>query len=201
VNKYYRFADASFHVRHFHPTNIGVSKRHLSHTPQQLIGAETKYHDLPLLYLSSLLDSPDFEMRLGLSSGLLAYGDMPRIDIIRSGELGEGYSTEGIIRRKAFEFEKVIVSQSQVAPGGASGWHHHGTRHLYGYIVSGRLQLEYVLEGREIADLNAEDFFHVPPRIVHRDINPHKDRELFVVNILVGSGPAVVNINSPTGED
>ncbi len=126
---------------------------------------------------------------------------MPRIDIVRSGELGAGYSTEGIIRRKAFESENAIVSQSQVAPGVVSGWHHHGIRHLYGYIVSGRLQLEYVLEGRELADLNPGDFFHVPPRLVHRDINPDRDRELLVINILVGSGPAVVNVNSPTEGD
>jgi quercetin dioxygenase-like cupin family protein len=126
---------------------------------------------------------------------------MPRIDIARVNELGAGYATEGIIRRKAFESENAIVSQSQVAPGVVSGWHHHGAHHLYGYIVSGRLQLEYVLEGREVADLNSGDFFHVPARLTHRDINPNKDQELLVVNILVGTGPAVVNVNSPAKGD
>ena len=126
---------------------------------------------------------------------------MPRIDIARTAELRAGYSTEGIIRKKAFESENAIVSQSQIASGVFSGWHHHGTHHLYGYIVSGRLQLEYLLEGHETADLNPGDFFHVPPSLVHRDINPDKDRELFVVNILIGSGPAVVNVDSPKGDD
>jgi uncharacterized RmlC-like cupin family protein len=123
---------------------------------------------------------------------------MPRIDIARSGKLGAGYSTQGIIRKKAFESENAIVSQSQVAPEVVSGWHHHGTHHLYGYIVSGRLQLEYVLEGRETADLNPGDFFHVPPGLTHRDINPNKEQGLLVINILVGTGPAVVNVDSPT---
>ena len=100
---------------------------------------------------------------------------MPRIDIARVNELGAGYATEG--------------------------WHHHGAHHLHGYIVSGRLQLEYVLEGREIVDLNSGDFFHVPPRLTHRDINPNKDRELLVVNTLVGTGPAVVNVDSPVKGD
>jgi uncharacterized RmlC-like cupin family protein len=126
---------------------------------------------------------------------------MPRIDIARLNELGAGYATEGIIRRKAFESENAIVSQSQVGPGVVSGWHHHGAHHLYGYIVSGRLQLEYILEGREVADLNSGDFFHVPPRLTHRDINPNKDQELLVINILVGTGPAVVNVNSPAKGD
>src|SRR5438445_2351111 len=110
---------------------------------------------------------------------------MPGIDIARSAELATGYSTEGIIRKRAFESENAIVSQSQVAPRVVSGWHHHGTHHLYGYIVSGSLQLEYVLKGREIADLNPGDFFHVPPKLIHRDINPNNERELLVVNILV----------------
>jgi quercetin dioxygenase-like cupin family protein len=126
---------------------------------------------------------------------------MPRIEIARGNQLGAGYATEGIIRRKAFESENAIVSQSQVAPGIVSGWHHHGAHHLYGYIVSGRLQLDYVLEGQGVADLNSGDFFHVPPRLIHRDINPNKDRDLLVVNILVGTGPAVVNVDSPAKGD
>ncbi len=125
---------------------------------------------------------------------------MTRIGVVRSAELGAGYSTKGIIRKKAFESENAIVSQSQVAPRVVSGWHHHGTHDLYGYIVSGRLQLEHGLKRHEIADLSRGDFFHVPPGLIHRDINPDKDRELFVVNILVGSGPAVVNVDSPTEE-
>jgi len=126
---------------------------------------------------------------------------MSLIDIVRSAELGAGYSTEGIIRKKAFESENIIFSQSRLLPGVLSGWHHHGTHHLYGYIVSGRLQLEYGIQGEKKADLNPGDFFHVPPKLVHRDVNPDGDRDLFVVNILVGTGPAVINVDSPTGEN
>jgi uncharacterized RmlC-like cupin family protein len=124
---------------------------------------------------------------------------MSLIDIKRGSEIGTGYVTEGIIRKKAFESENIIFSQSQVLPGVVSGWHHHGTHHLYGYIVSGRLQLEYGIEGEKKADLNPGDFFHVPPNLVHRDINPNRDRDLLVVNTLVGTGPAVINVSSPTG--
>src|SRR5438128_11368360 len=106
---------------------------------------------------------------------------MSRIEVVRGSELAAGDATQGIIRRKAFESENAIVSQSQVAPGVVSGWHHHGTHHLYGYIVSGRLQLEYFLKGNETADLNPGDFFHVAHRLVHRDINSDKDYELLVV--------------------
>jgi len=125
---------------------------------------------------------------------------MSRIGIVRGSELAVGDSTEGIVRKKAFELETTIVSQSQVAPRVVSGWHHHGTRQLYGFIVSGRLQLEYFLRRLEIADLNIGDFFHIPAGLVHRDLNPNKDGELVVVNILVGSGPAVINVDSPPKE-
>ncbi|HVH15989.1 MAG TPA: cupin domain-containing protein [Candidatus Angelobacter sp.] len=126
---------------------------------------------------------------------------MSLIDVVRSAELGTGYSTAGIIRKMAFESENVIFSQSRLLPGVVSGWHHHGTHHLYGYIVSGRLQLEYGIEGEKKADLNSGDFFHVPPSLVHRDINPNGDRDMFVVNILVGTGPAVINVDSPSRGD
>jgi uncharacterized RmlC-like cupin family protein len=121
---------------------------------------------------------------------------MSLIDMARSAELGAGYSTEGIIRKKAFESENTIFSQPRVLPGVVSGCHHRGTHHLYGCIVSGRLQLEYFLETRERADLNDGDFFHIPAGLIHRDMNPNKDRELVLVNILVGSGPAVINVDS-----
>src|SRR2546430_6005516 len=125
---------------------------------------------------------------------------MSRIGIVRGSELGAGDSTEGIVRKKAFESETTIVSQSQVAPGVVSGWHHHGTRQLYGFIVSGRLQLEYFLRRQEIADLSVGDFFHIPAGLVHRDLNPNKDRGLVVVNILVGRGRPVISVDSPPTE-
>ena len=48
--------------------------------------------------------------------------------------------------------------------------------------------------------MSSGDFFRVAPYLTHRD-NPNKDRELLVVNIPVGTGPAVVNVDSPTKGD
>jgi uncharacterized RmlC-like cupin family protein len=97
--------------------------------------------------------------------------------------------------------ESTIISQSRVAPGVVSEWHHHRTLHLYGFVISGLLQLEYFQKGKEIADVNLGDFFHIPPGLVHRDLNPNKEREVVVVNILVGSGLAVINLESPSRGD
>ena len=122
---------------------------------------------------------------------------MQRIEIVRRTELKRGDSTQGIVREKAFDSEKLLVSQSRVAGGVVSGWHHHGTRNLYGFLVSGKLRLEYGRMGGEAVEVGPGDFFHIPAGLVHRDLNPDREEELLVVNILVGSGPPVVNLQSP----
>ena len=46
--------------------------------------------------------------------------------------------------------------------------------------------------------MNSRDFFHIPAGLVHRDLNPDKTHDLVVVNVLVGQGPSVVNVRSPS---
>ncbi len=125
---------------------------------------------------------------------------MQEIEVVRSRELKAGYLTQGIVRDKAFESHNVVVSRTRVASGAVSGWHHHGARHLYAFVVAGRLRLEYGLKGKEIVELKPGDFIHVPPRVVHRDLNPVEEQELVVVNILVGKGAPVVNVQGPQSE-
>ena len=120
---------------------------------------------------------------------------MPRIDVVRGTDLRKGESTPRILREKAFESANVLVSRTRLDPGAVSGWHHHGTHDLHGFLVSGRLRLEYGPKGTEAAALNPGDFFHIPPGLVHRDVNPDRGQGLVVVNILVGSGVPVVNVD------
>jgi len=120
---------------------------------------------------------------------------MSRIEVVRKAELLAGKSTPGILRERAFEAEGVLVSRSTVAAGIVSDWHHHGERHLYGFLISGHLRVEFGSKGDDAVDLHPGDFFHVPPRLIHRDVNPNKRRELLVANVLLGKGPPVVNVN------
>ena len=122
---------------------------------------------------------------------------MPQIDVIRSADLRSGESTQGIVRDTAFEGRGFTVARSRVAGGATSAWHHHGERDLYGFLVLGRLRLEYGPEGRLAVELDPGDFFHVPRRLVHRDVNPRKDREAVVVNVLAGEGALVANVQGP----
>jgi uncharacterized RmlC-like cupin family protein len=48
-------------------------------------------------------------------------------------------------------------------------------------------------------EATAGDFFRIPRNLVHRDVNPDEGQEALIVNILVGGGPAVVNVPSPKG--
>ncbi len=124
---------------------------------------------------------------------------MKEIEVVRSSELKAGYSTPGIVREKAFEsiHRYIIVSRTRVAGGAVSDWHHHGTRHLYGFLEAGRMRLEYGVKGAGAVEVGQGDFFHIPPRLVHRDVNPNEQEELVVVSFLVGRGEPVINVKSP----
>jgi len=119
---------------------------------------------------------------------------MPRIEVVHGTDLKKGESTPGIFRERAFESSTVLVSRTRLDRGAVSGWHHHGTHELYGFQVSGQLRLDYGPKGAEAAIVGPGDFFHIPPGLVHRDVNPDREHGLIVVNILVGSGIRVVNV-------
>ena len=123
---------------------------------------------------------------------------MTGIEVVRRGGLHRGDSTMGIVRERAFEADEVLFGQSRIAVGTLSGWHHHGTRHLYGYIVSGRLRFDFLETRIESIEVGPGDYFHIPVGLVHRDVNPDKTLEAVVVNILLGKGPAVVNVPDPS---
>jgi len=119
---------------------------------------------------------------------------MPRIEVVHGTDLKKGESTSGVVREKAFESSNALVSRTRLERGAVSGWHHHGTHELYGFLVSGQLRLEYGPKGADAAVVGPGDFFHVPPGLVHRDVNPDRAHDLVIVNILVGSGVPVVNV-------
>src|SRR2546426_12037890 len=124
---------------------------------------------------------------------------MKEIEVVRCSELKGGYSTPGIVCEKACEstHRSIIVSRTRVAGGAMSDWHHHGARHLYGFLEAGRMRLEYGLKGVSSVEVGHGDFFHIPPRLVHRDVNLDKKQKLVVVNIVVGKGEPDMKVKSP----
>jgi uncharacterized RmlC-like cupin family protein len=122
---------------------------------------------------------------------------MPKIEVARKADLRPGQPTPGILREKAFEAEGILFSRSTVAGAVVSDWHHHGARDLYGFLISGRLRLEFGKGGEDSVDLNPGDFFHIPPGLIHRDVNLGKRRKLLVATMLIGAGPPLVSVVGP----
>lgn len=119
------------------------------------------------------------------------------VEVATPDEVEADESTPGIVRRTMFETEAAVMIQSHIAGGTTSGWHHHGERHTYGYVVEGTGAIEYGPDGDQTHEGGAGEFFYISPGTVHRDVNPTDD-EFVVLVCFVGSGPVVVNVDSPT---
>jgi quercetin dioxygenase-like cupin family protein len=117
-----------------------------------------------------------------------------RIEVIRSADQKAASTTPGLSRIRAFDSPGIIFAKSIIGPKIVSGWHHHGSRNLYGYVLQGMLDLEYAGGSVRIAE---GDFFHVPVGLVHRDVNPDSSVSAVLVNLFLGEGDPVVNVNPP----
>jgi len=118
-----------------------------------------------------------------------------RIEVIRGRTSKKGEATQGITRDKGFEADGVLVGRSRIGPGVESDWHHHAKRNVYGFIVAGRLRLDYGRTGKHSTEARAGDFFFIPAGLVHRDVNPDSEEVAVVVNVMLGKGPAVINVS------
>ena len=122
---------------------------------------------------------------------------MAEIQSLEKDTLSEAPGSPGITRHLAFRGEGFMVVRSRVEPGVVSGWHHHGEYDVYGYMVSGSVRFENGPGGRDAISVGSGDFFHVPARRVHRDVNPSGTEGQEVILFLRGSGPMVVNVEGP----
>lgn len=147
--------------------------------------------------MAHLTDDPTGNGRDG---GVVPDGGVESPEFLTPGELRSGAETPGVDRRSAFETENNVMVQSRVDGDTATDWHHHGDRHVYVYLVEGRVALEYGPDGEQRLEGTAPLFAHIPPGVVHRDVNPADGEQLSVINF-VGSGPLVVNVDDPGAAD
>ena len=122
---------------------------------------------------------------------------MTNIRALQKDTLPEGPGSPGITRHLAFREEDFLVVRSRVEPGVVSGWHHHGDYDVYGYFTSGTARLEHGPGGGDATTVGPGDFFHVPARTVHRDVNPSDTEGQEAILFLRGSGPMAVNVEGP----
>jgi uncharacterized RmlC-like cupin family protein len=118
------------------------------------------------------------------------------VSAVAADGLTQGDSTPGIVREVAFSTERALHVRGRVDGGVTSGWHHHGNREVFGYVVRGHLRFEFGPGGTESTEVGEGGFFHIPVGLVHRDVNPLDEPQEFVI-AFVGDGPLVVNLEGP----
>jgi len=119
------------------------------------------------------------------------------VEVVTPDEVAADESTPGVVRKTVFETENAVMVQSHIAGGTTSGWHHHGDRHVYGYVIEGTGAVEYGPNGDETRESTAGEFFYISPGTVHRDITPDSEDTVVLV-CFVGSGPVIVNVDGPS---
>ena len=74
------------------------------------------------------------------------------------GALAPGPPTPGMDRRQLLDHEDCWVGWVRTDAGLAGGWHHHGDRDSYIYVLRGRVRIEYGPAGRDEGTAAAGDF-------------------------------------------
>lgn len=113
-----------------------------------------------------------------------------------AGEAAPGPATPGMERRQLLDEGGAWVGWVRAEAGLAGGWHHHGDRASYIYVLSGSVTIGFGPGGNDEVRAVAGDFILTPARMVHREItSPGEPAEFFVVR--VGTGPQNVNVAGP----
>lgn len=86
-------------------------------------------------------------------------------------ELRTAESTPGLNRRVAFEANGHWFGHVEAEPETMSGWHHHGDNVTIGYVLGGKITLEFGPGGQEQVEVNEGEYFEVPKQLVHREGN------------------------------
>jgi uncharacterized RmlC-like cupin family protein len=127
--------------------------------------------------------------------------DRPRATVVRLADarLAPGPVTAGMDRRELLDDGDRWVGWVRTEPGLAGGWHTHGDRDSYVYMLRGEMRIDFGPGGREHVIGRAGDLIFNPARMVHRETTgPGEAAEGLVVR--VGPGPLTVNVEGPDAD-
>lgn len=77
-----------------------------------------------------------------------------------------------------------------------SGWHHHGDNVTMGYVLKGRVTLEFGPGGGQKVEVGEGEYFEVPKNTVHREGNRLPEAGEVVIS-RVGEGQLVFPVDGP----
>jgi uncharacterized RmlC-like cupin family protein len=99
-------------------------------------------------------------------------------------------------RREIMDRGETWVGWVRTEAGLAGGWHYHGSRDSYVYVLSGSVTIDYGPGGRDSVTATQGDMIFNPAGMVHRETTTRDaPAEFFVVRI--GSGALNVNVEGP----
>jgi uncharacterized RmlC-like cupin family protein len=86
------------------------------------------------------------------------------------------------ISGKSVGSSKIWMGRTHVAPGEASGDHHHGETETAIYVVSGRPAFVFADGDAEVRiETEPGDYVFVPPFVPHREENPGPEEAVVVI--------------------
>lgn len=120
--------------------------------------------------------------------------DRPIVVRANEGPAAPGAPTGGMDRRQIMERGETWVGWVRTAAGMAGGWHHHGDRDSYVYVLRGSVTIDFGPGGRDSVTATEGDMIFNPARMVHRETtSAGAPAEFFVVRV----GPGDLNVNVP----
>lgn len=119
-----------------------------------------------------------------------------KIEVVHPDQVKQQPARGGFASRPLFESETDHIGEVRINGGTTGGWHSHGKRTMYGYVLSGKVNVEFGQGGRERVELSQGDLLVIHPDTVHRDVNPNReDVVLLIFNL--GEGPASIEAAGP----
>jgi uncharacterized RmlC-like cupin family protein len=118
-----------------------------------------------------------------------------RPSIVRAAERRVAPATAGMQREEAFAEDERWLGFVRTDAGIEGGWHHHGERDSYIYVLRGTISIDFGPGGRNRITAQSGDFIFNPAHFVHREVTGHEPGELIVMRL--GPGPQVINVEGP----
>ena len=106
----------------------------------------------------------------------------------------------GSTGQEAFADPDAWVGYLTLAPGAASGWHHHGEWDSYACVLGGVLRWEFGADGGDAVEVAAGDTGRMPAHVVHRDVSAGtEDLEMILFRAAGRGSPLTIDVDGPEG--
>ncbi|MBD0324144.1 MAG: cupin domain-containing protein [Aldersonia sp.] len=124
---------------------------------------------------------------------------MADVHVISSDQLDDNTpQTPGLTRLVAFDSrtqtQQLSAFRADVAPGAATGAHHHGEQETVLYVISGVARYRWGERLEHVVEAGPGDFVFIPAHTIHQEINASATEPTVWAVVRSGPDPIVVNL-------